>query len=393
MRILFIAPYVPSRIRIRPFQIIKDLAKRHELHVLALDESDGTSTVGIDEIRDVAARVTIVPHSRAKGLTQALLTLPSPIPVSAAYCWSRHMKRTACEMVSKGAFDLIHVEHLRAAHFAPSAMRIPMVFDAVDCLTSLFRQMARSKKNPLARAVMSLEAAKLAHYEPRILRRFDRIVATSDTECAALMVLNPALRVESVPNGVDTDYFSPQGTRRVPRRIIFSGKMSYSPNAQAALWFARQVFPIIRNSWQDAEFVIAGSNPPENVRMLNDVPGIRVTGFLDDLRPELDAASVAVTPMQTAVGIQNKVLEAMSMALPVIASSLAVRAIGRDAPGIIEANTPEEVAAALDRLFRNPEESAELGAQAREFVKRFFSWRAAVEKLEAVYEEVLAHNR
>ncbi|MDH7602674.1 MAG: glycosyltransferase [Armatimonadota bacterium] len=392
MRILFITPYVPSRIRVRPFQTIKELAKRHEVHVVALDESDGTSTVGLDEIRNSAADVVIVPHSKTKGLAQALVALPLPIPLSAAYCWSRQARTAVSQKISNAGFDLIHIEHLRAAHFAPSGRGVATVFDAVDCLTGLFRQMARSKKNPLARAVMRLEAAKLAYYEPRILRRFDRVVATSDSERTALMTLNPSVRVEVVPNGVDTDYFSPKAERKVPRRIIFSGKMSYSPNAQAAIWFAREVFPRVRAEWHDAEFVIAGSNPPDEVKMLSAVPGIRVTGYLEDLRPELDAASVAVAPMQTAVGIQNKVLEAMSMALPVVASSLAVRPIGRDAPGIIEANTPEEAAAALGRLFRSPEEITRLGLEGREFVKKFFSWPAAVEKLEAIYNEALARR-
>jgi sugar transferase (PEP-CTERM/EpsH1 system associated) len=390
MKILFIAPYVPSRIRVRPFQIIKELAKSHEIHIVALDESDGTSTIGIEEIRDVAASVDIIPHSKPKGLLQALLSVPLPLPMSAAYCWSRQMQRTIARVTSERGFDIVHVEHLRAAHFAPFGIGVPVIFDAVDCLTSLFRQMARSKRNLLARSILALEAAKLAYYEPRVLQRFDWVLATSDSEQAALLSLKPGIQVTTVPNGVDTAYFAPMGRTKTPRRIIFTGKMSYQPNAQAALWFAQNVFPRVRARWQDAEFVIAGSNPPDSIKALAGIPGITVTGYVEDLRPQLDMAAVAVTPMQTAVGIQNKVLEAMAMALPVVASSLAIRAIGHGAPGIIEANTPDEVATAIDQLFANPQRSIELGKKGREFVERQFSWNAAVEKLEAIYNELLA---
>lgn len=392
MKILFIVPYVPSRIRIRPFQLIKGLAPKHEVHVVALDESDGTSTVGIDEIREVAADVQIVPHSRYRGLTQALLSLPLPVPLSAAYCWSPRMSRVVADKMRECRFDLIHVEHLRAAHFAPVNPGVPIVFDSVDCLTSLFRQMARSRRGLLPRCVMQLEAFKLSRYEPRVLQRFDAILTTSESEREALLSLNPKIHVTAIPNGVDTEYFAPMGSQRFARRIIFSGKMSYSPNAQAVLWFAREVFPRVRALWSDAEFVIAGSNPPDSVKALNDVQGIRVTGYLDDLRPELDAASVAVTPMQTAVGIQNKVLEAMAMSLPVVASSLATRAIGPDAPGVIVADTPEDTVDALNRLFSNPQECVELGKKARAYVQKHFSWDAAVSKLESIYDDLLVRS-
>jgi len=388
MKLLFITPYVPSRIRVRPFQIIKELAKRHKVHVLALGESDKTRTQGVEEIMSVVEDLCVIPHSRLRGLAQALVSLPLPVPLSAAYCWSRPMRRAVAWELDGGGFDLIHVEHLRAAHFVPRRAGAPMVFDAVDCLTGLFRQMARAKKSLPVRAVMNLEAWKLCRYEPRTLRRFDRIVITSDSERDALLELDPKLGVDTVPNGVDTGYFAPRGIPRVPRRIIFSGKMSYSPNAQAATWFAREAFPRLRAKWDDAQFVIAGSNPPQGVRALAEVPGITVTGYLDDLRPEMEAASVAVAPMQSAVGIQNKVLEAMAMAMPVVAGSLATRAIGPGTPGVVEAETAQEVADAVGRLFENPDSAADLGRKGREFVERFFSWQAAVGKLEGIYEEL-----
>ena len=389
MKLLFITPYVPSRIRVRPFQIIKELAKRHTVHVLALGESDRTRSEGVEEIASAVADLRVIPHSRVRGLAQALVSLPLGVPISAAYCWSRPMRRAVDWELHGERFDLIHVEHLRAAHFLPRRVEPPTVFDAVDCLTGLFRQMARARKSIPVRTVMKLEAWKLCRYEPRTLRRFNRIVITTDSERDALLDLDPGLRIDVVPNGVDTSYFSPRGIPRTGKRIIFTGKMSYSPNAEAAAWFAREVFPAVRAALQDAEFVIAGSNPPEKVLALGREPGIRVTGYLDDLRPEMEAASVAVAPMRSAVGIQNKALEAMAMALPVVASPLAARALGRDVPGLVEAETPDQAAEAVRRLLADPHSAMELGAKAREYVERFFSWQAAVGRLEQVYDELI----
>ncbi|MCX8052392.1 MAG: glycosyltransferase [Armatimonadetes bacterium] len=388
MKILFITPYVPSRIRVRPFQIIKELAKRHNVSVVALGESDNTRTDGVEELVPIVKELRVVPHSRLRGLVQACISLPLTVPLSAAYCWSGRMKREAESVVNRESFDLIHVEHLRAAHFAPRNSKTPIVFDAVDCLTGLFCQMSRAKKSLVARCVMKLEALKLRRYEPRMLSSFDRIIITTEAERNALLDLGSHLSIDVVPNGVDTNYFAPRGTSKVPQRVIFTGKMSYSPNAQAALWFAREVFPRLRARWQEAEFVIAGSNPPQSVTSLASEPGIRVTGYLEDLRPEMDAAAVAVAPMRSAVGVQNKVLEAMAMALPVVASPLAAKPIGH-CPGLLEADTPEEVADTVGQLFANPNAARDMGMRARDFVEKAFSWQAAVAKIEQIYEEMV----
>ncbi len=287
-------------------------------------------------------------------------------------------------------FDVVHVEHLRSAHFAPNGPAVPVVFDAVDCLTGLFSQMARSKRNPIGKFVMAEEAWKLRRFEPRFLRRFDRVVITSESERNALIGLEPALQVSVIPNGVDTAYFAPLGSDKARRRVVFSGKMSYYPNAQAALWFAENVFPALRNKWPDAEYLIVGSDPPVEVRNLGEKPGITVTGYVDDIRRYIDSSAVAVAPMQVAVGIQNKVLEAMAMAVPVVASPSGLRPFGSDCPGTIEAQSSEQVIERVSRLFERPDEAARIGQKGRAEVLARYSWQSSVEKLERIYEEAAA---
>ncbi|MCL5103634.1 MAG: glycosyltransferase [Armatimonadetes bacterium] len=388
MRILFIAPYVPSRIRVRPFQFIKGLAERHKVHVIALGGADKADAGGVEEIARVVEDLHIVPHPSLRGYCQSLLALPTPSPMCTAFCWSRAMKQAVADAIRGARFDVIHVEHLRAAHFPPVNTSLPMVFDSVDCLTGLFRQMAKSRKSPLARMLMAEEAWKLRRYEPRALSRFDRNIVTSESEREELLSLDGTLPIQVVPNGVDTDYFQPMDTDRHPRRVVFSGKMSYRPNAQAAMWFAEDVFPHLRKKWSDAEFVIVGSGPPPEIRKLGERPGITVTGYVDDIRPHLASSSVAVVPMRIAVGIQNKVLEAMAMGIPVVTCGPAARAFGADCPGIVVADSAEDTLQRVSELIVNAGAAREMGANGRAAVEERFSWQRSVAELEALYEEV-----
>lgn len=388
MKVLFIAPYVPSRIRVRPFHLIRELARRHQVQVLALGEPAEDAVEGIAEIESCVVELRIVPHRRLRGYLQSLAALPTPTPMCAAFCKSPAMTKAVYDMMEGTRFDVVHVEHLRAAHFAPAGF-LPVVFDAVDCLTRLFRQMARHRRNPLAKLVNAEESWKLRRYEPRVLEGMDRVVVTSDTERAALLALNPRLDVEVVPNGVDTDYFAPQGTPKLAHRVVFSGKMSYRPNSQAALWFAENVFPALRARWPDAEFLIVGSGPPAEVCRLAAAPGITVTGYVDDIRPYLDSCQAAVAPMQVAVGVQNKVLESMAMGLPVVATPMAVRPFGPDCLGVFRAAEPEEFVREVSGLLADGEAARRAGQEGRAAVRRGFSWQASAERLERIYEELV----
>lgn len=386
MRILFIAPYVPSRIRVRPFHFIKELAQRHDIHAAALGE---TTKTGCDELTDLVEQFHIIPHSKLRGITQSLLALPTPTPLCAAYCWSPAMRDYLRKLVNNVSFDVVHIEHLRAAHFARFCGDTPVVFDSVDCLTGLFGQMRFSKRNPVGRLLMMEEHFKLKRYEPRVLSSFRKTVITSESECRELASLDRSLNIDVVPNGVDTDYFAPLGSSKSQHRIVFSGKMGYYPNSQAAAWFAINVFPTIKKRFIDAEFVIVGSDPPSDILNLQDYPGITVTGFVADIRPYLDSAAAAVVPMQVAVGVQNKVLEAMAMSLPVVATSISTRPLGRDCPGVVKADGISDMMDAVSNLLSNPERARDIGKAGREKVVGDFSWKSSVAKLEKIYEEAV----
>lgn len=354
--------------------------------MIALGVPAGEKAEGSDELAETAKLFRVVPHSSLRGYAQSLMALPTPNPMCTAYARSKAMKAVVDRALQETQFDIVHVEHLRAAQFAPVRGGPPAVIDSVDCLTGLFGQMSK-RSSPAGKLVAHEETWKLRRFEPKTLGRFDGIVITSESERDALLELDAGLAIDVVPNGVDIDYFRPSGTERTPRKIVFSGKMGYAPNAEAAAWFAEQVFPSVRNKWSDAEFVIVGNDPPESIRRLGSVEGVTVTGYVADLRPYLDSSAVAVAPMQVAVGVQNKVLEAMAMGLPVVMSPLAARSLTACKSGIV-AQSPEEWIEKVFGLIERGEEASELGRRNREHVVENYSWERSAQILESVYDRV-----
>jgi glycosyltransferase involved in cell wall biosynthesis len=167
--------------------------------------------------------------------------------------------------------------------------------------------------------------------------------------------------------------------------MVFTGAMDYFPNVDAVQYFARSVFPLIRRRWPAARFLIVGRNPSPKVRALQAIDGVTVTGAVADIRPCMAAAQVAVAPFRIARGIQNKVLEAMAMGLPVVGTSAAFRGLGATAQnGIRSADTSEGMAEEISQLFQDASLRRELGSQARRFVEECHRWDDLGEVLDRV---------
>jgi sugar transferase (PEP-CTERM/EpsH1 system associated) len=238
--------------------------------------------------------------------------------------------------------------------------------------------------------IYAREARTLLAYERRVAAEMDASVFVSAGEAALFRKLAPeaAARVWDVHNGVDTGYFDPARTYPSPYRaeervVVFTGAMDYHANVDAVTWFAREVFPLLRRQQEAALFYIVGARPTEAVRRLARLPGVTVTGAVDDIRPYLAHARAAVAPLRLARGVQNKVLEAMAMAKAVVATPQALDGI--------ECRVGEEVIQAADavalaqRLAEVLEKGADdLGAAARRRVMEGYSWEGNLRRFESL---------
>jgi glycosyltransferase involved in cell wall biosynthesis len=272
---------------------------------------------------------------------------------------------------------------------------IPTIFDSVDSISLLFERVRHSGPTWRSRLLAGLDLARTRRYEGRLLERYPRVLVTSPQDRDALAVLSTRQDIDGrlvvLPNGVDLDYFKPLGTPRDPATLIFSGKMSYHANVAAALDLATQVMPRVWVHRSEARLVIAGKDPTSELLALTADPRITVTGTVPDLRPYLAQATVAVSPIRYGVGIQNKVLEAMAMATPVVSTPQAITALqARPGQDLLVADIPQAIAEIVGALLSDGALRDRIGRAGRHYVETHHNWNLVVEKLESVYREAIA---
>lgn len=406
MKILFIVPYVPSLIRVRPYNLIRYLAARgHEITLLTLYTSP-TERDDVKTLRSFCREVYALPLPQWRSMVNSLLALPTSLPLQAVYCWQPALSQLAQELTRRdGGFDLVHVEHLRGARYGLDLMRatsmgasrrVPVVWDSVDCISLLFRQAAGQSRRLLSRWLTHFELGRTRQYEGWLTGQFDRVLVTSPHDRDALVGLMrggaTATHVRVIPNGVDLEYYTPQNGNvpRDPATLVISGKMSYHANVTMAVTFVEEVLPLIWQHHPEVRLVIVGKDPTAEVRALGRPPAIEVTGTVADIRPYLHRATVAVAPIQYGAGIQNKVLEAMACGLPVVTTSRAVSALAVEAGReVLIGDTPQEFAASVVRLLEDAAYREQIALAGRRYVEENHPWPKVIERLEEVYDEII----
>jgi len=414
MNVLYNTPYVPSHIRTRPYNLILALVRLgHRVTLLTAAGTSPEEQEQADELRGWEVRVEVFPVPLVRSLGNCLLALPTREPLQAAYAYHPGMERRLGSLLREETFDVVHVEHLRAARLVravtgtPSRLGggrggTPAVYDSVDCISLLFELAARSGAQLRSRLMTAIDLARTRRYEARLLTWYDRVVVTSQRDMDALEGLarrylpsqaRPA-PITVVTNGVDLEYFRSPETRFFPKNlvspstVVFTGKMSYHANVAAALYFAREVLPRIWVTDPEVRFQIVGKDPPQAVRQLATDGRIQVTGTVDDLRPYLARATVAVCPALYAVGIQNKVLEAMAMGTPVVSTPAGCAAlVAEESQEVLIADGEEELAAAVLQVLSDPVLARRLAVAGRRYVETHHNWEAGARRLVEVYEQ------
>lgn len=403
MNILYLAhriPYPPDKgDKMVSYHQVRHLGARHRLHLVCFAD-DRRDLVHADVLREFCASVDVVFRSPRRARIAGLRGLLDGRAISVAAFDSHALRRAAAERL-RGA-DIVLAFSSVMAQYVPAGDWRPRVMDFVDADSEKWRLYASRSRWP-ASWLYAREADRLGRFEEGVARSWDQSLFVCEREARVLRTRAPGVPVGVIPSGVDLDYYTPpsrltrpgngsgpHATERVPR-LVFTGMMDYFPNVDGVRWFAAEVFPRVREALPTARFTIVGRNPARSVRALASVPGIEVTGAVPDVRPHLAAADLACVPLRVARGLQNKMLEAMAMGLPVVATSPAYE--GLDAPegaGIEVADDPTEFAARIVALLQDDARRREAGRRARAYVEARHKWADHGAALEALLEGLVA---
>ena len=342
-------PYPPNKgDKIRSYHLLKHLAKNYEVHLGAFvdDENDWQYE---DELSRICKSCCLVPMNPKSAKMRSLTGLISGEALTLPYYRSDALTSWVQRTMNEKKIQRIVIFSSAMAQYAEGATGT-RIMDFVDVDSDKWTQYSKAKPWPLS-WLYCREGRLLLDFERKIAKGFDASFFVSPHEAALFRSLAPESenRIHHFSNGVDAEYFSPGREYENPYRdsdaaLVFTGAMDYWPNADAVTWFAREIFPAIIAKRPEARFFIVGSNPTKQVLQLSGIKGVTVTGRVEDVRPYLAHARLAVAPLRIARGVQNKVLEAMSMARHVVATRHAMEGI-EATDGCLVANDADEFAA------------------------------------------------
>ncbi len=378
-------PYPPDRgDKIRGFNIVRHLSTRKRVHVIAFAD-DSRDLKRKNGLAPFTGNRSIIWRSKPRWLA-ALQALAFRRPISLTAFENGSVQEAVTNLLARHSIDTIFVFSSQMAQYLPAKPRQKVIMDFVDMDSAKFEAYAKTSSG-LTQWMMQREATLLLAHEKSVASKVDASLFVSAQEAALFCERTGAKRVHVVENGIDTVFFDPAAAfKRIESTgalIVFTGQMDYRPNIEAVTWFVETILPHIRVAHPSARFAIVGRNPTDAVKALAKQPGVIVTGEVADVRGWLAAAAVVVAPLKLARGVQNKVLEAMAMGRPVVASIAAAEGIDH-ADTIRTGGTVGEIAEEVIRLIADPAKALALGTAARDQAIARYSWDARLAALDEI---------
>ncbi len=381
--VLFLAhrfPYPPNKgDKVRSFHLLKHLRMHHKVFLgTFIDDPDDLQYVPKLESLCDGLYAPVISPSFCKLKSLAGLLLSEALSVT----YYRHAGMSAWvqNVLETSNIDAVVVFSSQMVQYAPR--NVPLLVDFVDVDSAKWGQYALARRWPLS-WLYRREAEMLLEFERESALRARHSFFVTPNEVSLFNGVAPEsiLNVSALKNGVDADFFAPDPNCNSPfladeMAVVFTGAMDYWPNIDGVIWFVEEIWPRLKREWPTARFYIVGRSPTSQVLALAG-ESVVVTGTVNDVRPYLQHAAAVVAPLRVARGIQNKILEAMAMARPVVTVPSCAEAIGVPPPeGVIQALTPDDFVIAIGELLRSPTQTSAVGQLARQCVVEGYSWHA-----------------
>jgi polysaccharide biosynthesis protein PslH len=367
--------------RIRTYQMLRALARQHEVTYVTLD--DGTAAPdAVTRATEYCTRVEVVPFQPArKGslpfFADLVRNLVSPLPYAIARYEVPALRDRLRALCQQHQVDVVVCDFLAPSINVPDDLGVPIVLFQHNVESMIWERHAQVATNPLKKWYMGLQWRRMHHFEARECQRFDRVVAVSAQDAAVFVRDFGVPECADVPTGVDTDYFVPQpGIARTPGAMVFTGSMDWMPNEDGIAWFVETMLPRIQAAVPGATLTVVGRNPTAKVRALhNPASGVTVTGSVPDVRPYLAQASLFLVPLRVGGGTRLKIYEGMTMGLPTVSTTIGAEGLPVvDGEHLVLADTPAAFADACVALLQDESRASRMGEAADAYVRTNFGW-------------------
>ena len=407
MKILFLCqtvPYPPkSGVLQRIYYLLRELSRDNEVHLIALVHRDIlTDDKKIEEARNhlkqfcKSVKLCMLEPKQSRinfirTLVRSVFSF-SPFSVFAfkSKCFQGHVKT----ILQENVFDLIHVDTIALAQYVPENYSVPKVVTHHNVESEVLFRRAKTTRNIFHKGYLNRDAKKLLNYEKEHLKIFACNFACSETDKEKLQSIDNSIRVEVIPNGTDTSYFVPNPNRERNNVIAHIGGL-VSANLDAVMFFLTEIWPIIKREKSDIHLNLVGRNPPG---MIMDIArtdkNITITGFVEDVRPYMEEASLIIVPLRFGGGTKLKVLDSLAMQKAVVSTSVGIEGIDVS-PGknILVADSPKKFADSVIYLLNNPNIRKDIGKMGRKLIEEKYDWTRIGKKQRELYLDIVSRRR
>lgn len=386
MKILFIAnrfPYPPFRgDKLKIYNLCKRLSEKNEVHLITFTEQKSDLQY-LDKLSPIFKRMEIVHLPKLQSLFYSALGLFQKLPLQVQYFKSNEFASRLKQLLAEEKYDAIHVQHIRMAQYAIPYKQYFRILDLPDAFSLYWQRRKEVPRSLLSRMLDNIESKRVIKYEEYVLNEFNLNLVCSQEDQEFLIKTHHVSNIELLPNGVDNQQFKPgKHDYSHNETLLFTGNMDYDPNVDAVVYFVDEILPTIVNAFPNVKFVIAGQRPIDKVKALDNGKNVFVTGFIPDLSETYNSASVVVAPLRFGAGTQNKVLEAMSMGIPVVCSNIGFKGLGiNDGEGAFMRLGASDFSEQVIKLLSDEALRNTTGKKGIEVIEKSFTWETISEKL------------
>ena len=392
MKILIITPRIPfppfRGDKLKIYNLCKILKQNHKVHILTF-LSNSSDEINLNSLKKEKFSIDVIKLTRFQSFLNLIRSVFSYIPFQVSYYYSIKMKNKIKELSSEENFDVVYFHLINSVQYfdAVKTQKSLKVIDFTDATSLYLKRYLDFIKNPIRKLFFNIELKRVLRYEKKT-QKFDTLFVCSPVDREYLIQRNIHNNIQLLLNGIDVDNFQYQKIDKEKGRIIFVGNMTYFPNIDAVIYFSNEILPLILTKLPDTKFYIVGQNPTQEVIDLQS-KNIIVTGFVDKLNNEYLKSEVNIAPIRFGSGTLNKIIEAIALGIPTVATSLATQGFSDEIKQYIHIkDEPEEFAKEIISILKNQSQYYEEISNAKKLIIEKLNW----EKIVRDFEEYLKNR-